>query len=212
MTAVVLAIALLLGTVPWAYIVSRAVAGVDIRTVGDGNVGARNTFKQVGHRSGVAVGLLDLGKGVTAVVLARQLGLEEMWVLAAGMLVVAGHDWTPFMRFQGGRGWAPAAGVLLGLMPQETLMAIAVAAIVLVLSRRWNLTNAAGFAFLPVAAWLTGNPLRMIISLAAILSVVSIKKLRVDLPRARRNAARRRAAPEAPEEQPEIRTPGTELR
>jgi glycerol-3-phosphate acyltransferase PlsY len=215
MTAVALAIAFFLGAVPWAYIVSRASAGVDIRTVGDGNVGARNTFKQVGHRSGVVVGLLDLAKGATAILLARQLGLEDMWVLVAGMMVVAGHDWNPFMRFQGGQGFAPTVGVMLALMPQETLIAIVLFIIVLALTRRWNLSSAVGFSSLPfVAALWSGQHYRMIVYAAAILSVVSIKRL-VFLPRSRRNAARRRASAEAPEatdEQPEIRTPGTELR
>lgn len=217
MTAVALAIAFFLGAVPWAYIVSRRVAGVDIRTVGDGNVGARNTFNEVGHGAGMVVGLLDFAKGATAILLARQLGLDQAWVLAAGMAVVAGHDWNPFMRFQGGQGFAPTVGVLFALMPQETLMAMVLASIVLALSRHWNFSNAVGFAFLPLAAWWSGQHYRMIVYLAAMLSVVGIKKL-VDLPRARRNAARRRAAtetPEAPEatdEQPEIRTPGTELR
>jgi hypothetical protein len=97
-------------------------------------------------------------------------------------------------------------------MPQETLTALVLVSIVLALSRHWNFSSAVGFTFLPVAAWLTGNPpLRMVVYLAAMLSVVGIKRL-VFLPRARRKAARRRATMEAPTEQPEIRTPGPELR
>jgi glycerol-3-phosphate acyltransferase PlsY len=210
MTAVGLAIAFFLGAVPWAYIVSRAAAGVDIRTVGDGGVGARNTFNQVGHSAGMVVGVLDFAKGAAAVLLARQLGLDEVWVLVVGMAVIAGHDWTPFLRFQGGQGFAPTGGVLLAVMPQETLLAIAVAGIALAVSRHWNLSSAVGFAFLPVAGWWTGQPFRMIIYLAATLSVVGIKKV-LNPPRARSKAARRRASQEATEGEPEMRAPGAGL-
>ena len=212
MTALAVVVAFFLGALPWAYILSRVVAGVDIRTVGDGNVGARNTFNEVGHRTGIAVGLLDFGKGAAAIVLARQLGLDDMWVLVAGMAVIAGHDWTPFLRFQGGQGFAATGGVLFALMPAETMAAIAVASLVLAVSRHWSFSNAVGFAFLPVVAWWTGQPFRMMVFLAAMLCVVGIKKL-VDLPRARPNASRLEdIVPLAPDDsiasQAELRTPG----
>jgi len=209
---VVLISAFLLGAVPWAYILSRAMAGVDIRTVGDGNVGARNTFKQIGRRSGLVVGVLDFAKGTAIVLFARQLGLDEVWVLAAGMAVVAGHDWSPFLHFRGGQGFAPTAGVLLALMPLETLAGVAVAGIVLAVSRHWNFSQTVGFAFLPVAALWSDNPIRMIVYMAAMFAVVSVKKF-VDMPLARRSAARRRAlldASEALDLEPEVAAPGAE--
>ncbi len=204
--------AFLMGAVPWAYIWSRVMAGVDIRMVGDGNVGARNTFKQIGRRSGLVVGVLDFAKGTAVVLLARQLGLGEVWALAAGMAVVAGHDWSPFLRFRGGQGFAPTGGVLLGLMPLETLAGAGVAGVVLAVSHHWNFSQMAGLALLPVAALWSGSPILMMAYMVALFAVVSVKKF-VDLPLARRNAARRQAlldASRALDLEPEVTAPGAE--
>ncbi len=69
--------AFLLGAIPFAYVVARAVAGVDIRTVGDGNPGGRNVYLHVGRAVGIAVMLLDSAKGAAAILIARVSGLQE---------------------------------------------------------------------------------------------------------------------------------------
>ena len=76
--------AYLLGSVPSAYIVARFVAGVDIRQVGDGNMGAKNTFESVGKLAGVVVGVADVGKGALAVAMARYSSVSEEVALLAG--------------------------------------------------------------------------------------------------------------------------------
>jgi glycerol-3-phosphate acyltransferase PlsY len=103
--------AYLLGSVPSAYIVARFVAGVDIRQVGDGNMGAKNTFETVGKLAGVAVGVADVGKGALAVAIARHFSLSEEVALLSGACAVLGHDFPLFLGFRGGQGMAAMVGI-----------------------------------------------------------------------------------------------------
>ena len=89
---IALIIAYLLGSIPAAYIVTRLATGKDIRQLGGGNVGARNVFREVGRGAGIAVGIFDVGKGAAAVAIAHWLlDAPELFVLGAGLVVVAGH-------------------------------------------------------------------------------------------------------------------------
>jgi hypothetical protein len=102
----------LLGSIPSAVIVSRLTRGVDIRTLGDGNMGARNTYRTFGLAAGLAVALADGCKGALSVLLARWLGLPAAWQTAAAVAAVLGHDFPVFAHFRGGQGlaqlvWSP---------------------------------------------------------------------------------------------------------
>ena len=89
--AVVL-LAYLLGSIPSAYIVGRLARGIDIREVGDGNMGAANVFREIGARAGMVVGLADTSKGIVAVLMAREAG-SGLTPLVAGAAAVVGHAW-----------------------------------------------------------------------------------------------------------------------
>jgi len=124
----------LLGAVPWALLVVRVCKGVDVRTVGSGNVGATNASRAFATRSGrlmafLAIYLLDAGKGLLPAWLLPQ-WLGSVAPLRDGVLfgaaAVLGHVFTPFLGFRGGKGVATATGVLLGLDWQTTLTALLV--------------------------------------------------------------------------------------
>ena len=109
----------LIGSIPFAVIVSRLVKGVDIRQVGTKNPGAANVLREVGKVWGVLVWLLDTFKGVGAMLIAhRVLGLPLFWVMMAGIAAVIGHCWSVFVRFGGGRGVSTAGGVLFYVVPK----------------------------------------------------------------------------------------------
>ena len=152
---VVIAIILgyLLGSIPSAYIASRLIKGKDIRQLGGGNVGALNTFRQVGRWAGFAVLLADVGKGAAAVAIAQSLKVPLPFILLTGMAVVAGHIWSIFLRFSGGRGMATFLGVLAILMPRELLIVLVIAAIPIVITRNIPLFMSVGLASVPVSAW-----------------------------------------------------------
>jgi len=108
-----------LGSVPFAVLISRMVKGIDIRQVGTKNPGAANVLREVGKVWGILVWLLDTLKGVGAMLLAhRALGVHLFWVVMAGIAAVAGHCWSPFLRFRGGRGVSTAGGVLFYVVPK----------------------------------------------------------------------------------------------
>ena len=117
LAAVAILLGYLLGSIPSAYILVRLVKGTDIRTVGTGNVGALNTYQQLGTVPAVAVMAVDVGKGVVAVFLPAWLGAPDWARYACAFSVVAGHTWPVFLKFHGGKGAATILGVGLGLAP-----------------------------------------------------------------------------------------------
>ncbi|MBM3321742.1 MAG: glycerol-3-phosphate 1-O-acyltransferase PlsY [Candidatus Eisenbacteria bacterium] len=142
--------AFLLGSIPFGYLVPRLARGIDIRTVGSGNPGFTNVFRAAGPAPGIAVLLADAGKGVLAVLLGRALG-EANGAAAAGVAAIAGHVWTPFLRFRGGKGVATAAGVFFVLLPLEAGIALAVFLAAVFSTRYVSLGSVLGAAALPAS-------------------------------------------------------------
>jgi len=103
-----------LGSIPTAYVVGRVAKGIDIRQVGDGNVGAANAFHQLGKKIGVTVGLIDAG---LAVLIAQAADIPQETVLITGVAAIIGHNWPVFLGFRGGRGECTTIGVLLIILP-----------------------------------------------------------------------------------------------
>ena len=106
-SAAAVLLAYLMGTFPSAYVVGRLYAGLDIREHGSRNPGALNTFRQVGAKAGLAVLVVDGGKGAASVVVAEALGAHEYAVYLAALAVTLGHNFTPmlgFKRREGRRG------------------------------------------------------------------------------------------------------------
>ena len=105
------------GGIPSAYLLARFRLGIDIRKYGTGNVGASNVIAHVGKKSGFALGLFDgLVKGTGPVVAVGLLDGSDWAMAAAGLAAVAGHNWSPYLRFMGGRGVSTSAGVFLGFL------------------------------------------------------------------------------------------------
>lgn len=143
--AAALASGYLLGSIPTSILVGRLFFHTDIRAHGSGNAGGTNTFRVFGWKAGIFVSLFDVGKGAAAALLGAYLGralapgsafpawapAPEVLGLAGGVAAVAGHVWTAFARFRGGKGVACAGGLLLALAPLPFLAAAAVFALLL---------------------------------------------------------------------------------
>lgn len=116
-------IALLLGSIPTAYLLTKKTTGLDIREVGTGNIGAANTYDVTQNRTlAFFVFFIDVFKGVLSVLLSYSLFGGSSYLLAQAVIfVVWGHNYSLFLRFKGGRGLATALGATFVLSP---LMAI----------------------------------------------------------------------------------------
>ncbi len=134
--------AYLLGAVPSALLISRFGSGIDIRSVGSGNVGAINTFKEVGVRSGVLVLLADTAKGVLVMAVILGLDMEPEIAFAAAFAVTIGHNFSLFLRFAGGKGVAVVFGLSLVVFPVITIISLAALPIA------WLITRSIVWSFL----------------------------------------------------------------
>lgn len=122
MTAFILTalISYLAGSIPTAYIIMKIATGVDIRTVGSGNVGATNVFRNAGRTAGITTYVLDVLKGwVSTAVVAKLFAANPeqlQWLIITGFsCAVIGHNWPVFLGFKGGKGVAVSSGGLLGI-------------------------------------------------------------------------------------------------
>jgi glycerol-3-phosphate acyltransferase PlsY len=181
--------AFLLGSIPTGYLVARA-KGVDIRKHGSGNIGATNVFRTLGKPLGIFVFLVDALKGFAAVWLAAQSGDGSDWAgIVAAVAVIAGHNYTPWLGFKGGKGIATSAGVLLALMPWAVLAIAVVWVLVFKISRYVSLASICAAAALPVAVgllWFSGcggNGPLLAFSLA--ISALAIWRHRTNIQRLR---------------------------
>ncbi len=172
-----LVIGYLLGSIPFAYLVSRLRGVKDIRNVGDGNAGSFNVFRHAGLGAGLAVLFLDIGKGALAVIIAKALQVSELAVFLAGIAAVAGHNWPIFLRFKGGRGVGAIVGVLFVLVTWQMAITFALAVIVVFTTRNSIWTSMALFIPLPflclLSYWLLDDPRLSVVIYSALLPCLS---------------------------------------
>lgn len=173
--------AYLLASVPTAFLIGKLVRGIDIREYGSGNLGGSNIAQQAGKRWLLPLGIFDiLIKGASPVLIGHYiLGLDQnsLALLLAPTLAVVGHNWSVFMRFQGGRGIAVIAGVLMALSP------LLIGAFLLVFMVGWLITRSSGIwvllalTALPLWALLAGQPASVSWFCVGILILVILKRL-----------------------------------
>ena len=149
--------AYVIGSVPTAYILVRLTKGQDIRELGSHNVGALNTYQQVGAWAGLTVLLLDTAKGVLAVAVPRLIGIDDWALFVTTPLVVAGHNWPVFLGFKGGKGAAAIFGISLVIVPWLTVITAGPSILVMLLLRNVVLGAAFGFIMLNGLLWVTGQ-------------------------------------------------------
>jgi glycerol-3-phosphate acyltransferase PlsY len=146
-----------LGATPTSYWVGRAFYGVDLRTVGSGNLGATNAFRIFGWKAALPVVLFDMGKGfVPAWGFPRLDGpaLGTHWALIYGAAAIMGHVFSVWVRFRGGKGVATSAGVFLGVAPWAALLAFLAWILVLATTRIVSLASIVAAVVLPLAVFL----------------------------------------------------------
>jgi len=138
----------LLGSIPFGVLIARRSARVDVRQFGSGRMGATNVLRVAGKKAAALVTILDLSKGILAVVFAGLIFSGDYLMVsaqvAAALAAVAGHNWSVFLRFKGGRGVATFFGGLFFLCPWAALFGGAVLIIGVGLTRYVSLGSIAG--------------------------------------------------------------------
>ncbi|HUG27883.1 MAG TPA: glycerol-3-phosphate 1-O-acyltransferase PlsY [Gemmatimonadales bacterium] len=175
--------AYLLGAVPTSYLVMRMARGVDLRTVGSGNLGATNLYRQLGWRYAVPVGLFDMAKGALPVMVGMRLpGGGTALALGLGAAAVLGHVYSLFVGFKGGKGVATGAGVVLGLAPWAFVVSLGVWGVVVWLSGYVSLASVIAAVLFPAVTWILHPEQRpllwMHLALAALIVVLHRTNLR----------------------------------
>ena len=155
----------LAGSVPFAFLLARR-AGIDVRFAGSGNVGAANVMRTTGTRRAILVMSLDVAKGALAVALALVVHAGVTLTALAAAAAVVGHIYPVWLRFHGGKGVAVAAGVFAVLTPIATALAAGLFLVIVWLTRYVSLGSIAATVALPPAAWITGEPVAVVLAAA----------------------------------------------
>jgi glycerol-3-phosphate acyltransferase PlsY len=164
----VLAIAYLLGAIPFGYLLVKWKTGADVRSSGSGNIGATNVLRTTGRAAGITTLLLDIAKGFAAVWLAGRLtGGDPLWTSAAALAVMGGHAFPVFLGFHGGKAVASFVGAFLCLAPLPLAAVIVVFVAVVARYRFISLASITGAATLPLAVWLIDHPSIYVVLAAA---------------------------------------------
>jgi len=151
----------LIGSIPWAWIIGRG-HGIDIRQHGSGNVGATNVSRVLGKRWGVLCFALDFLKGFLPVLAAHLVlahagqastGERDLLLIVAIFAPIAGHNWSVFLGFRGGKGMSVSAGALTALTPWAVLLCGLVWLVAFETSRYVSLASVLAALALPIAAW-----------------------------------------------------------
>lgn len=174
------ACAYLSGSVPFAWIVARTFAGVDIRKVGSGNVGATNVGRVLGKKGFAAVFALDAAKGALPVLLLPPaVGLDaagaERIAIACALAAVLGHMFPVFLRFRGGKGVATGAGVMGALLPLPALCAFGAFGAALGLFRYVSLASVVAAASLVPLSWAFGHGPETVVFAAVVAALVLVR-------------------------------------
>jgi len=183
----------LLGSIPTGFLVGKA-RGIDIRSVGSGNIGATNVLRAIGKPAGAFVFLADALKGwlavvVTATLLSRwfsptaSLKMMETYRIIAGTAAILGHNYTCWLHFKGGKGMATSAGVFVALVPWAVLIAVSAWILTLILGRYVSLASIIAALILPFAVWLTPHQIAAMIYVTAALAVLAIYRHRANIER-----------------------------
>lgn len=147
-------LAYLLGSLSFAIVLSRVTGNPDPRMSGSGNAGATNMLRLAGRKLAILTLLGDVCKGLLPVLIARLAGQDlqaQAWI---GLCAVIGHMFPLYFRFQGGKGVATAAGMILALYPPAALLAVAAWALTFYLTRTSSLASLIATPLtLPLLAW-----------------------------------------------------------
>ena len=175
--------AYLLGAFPTAYILGKLFYGKDITQLGNQNVGTVNAWREFGWKTGIAVLIIDMMKGAIVMALILILGASEMIAFAAAIAVTLGHNFSVFLKFEGGKGAAVVLGLSLVILPMLTILAMLTIPIVYRFTRSVVWSFLTSIIILNLLIILTGQPASQVglcITLGLVVIATHIWRTRKD--------------------------------
>lgn len=163
----------LIGSIPNGLLIGKWFCHVDIRQFGSKNIGATNAFRVLGPWPALGVFVTDALKGIIGVMIGQHLIGTPAGQLAGGIAAMAGHNWSLFLGFKGGRGVATGLGIIAVLMPDITLIVFLVWVAIVYFTRYVSLGSITGAALLPLLVWIRGEQAEFLyFSIVAALFVI----------------------------------------
>ncbi|MGB2694674.1 MAG: glycerol-3-phosphate acyltransferase [Dehalococcoidia bacterium] len=170
-----------IGAVPVAYLAGRLLKGIDIREHGSGNVGASNVWRTVSKPAVVPVGLAEIAQGMLGILIAKLAGESLGVQVVAGLAAIAGHNWSPFLGFTGGRGIDHAIGFML-ILSWPALGTLVGASVVGIALRAMPQLVGLGIIAAPLAALAAGQSAEIVGGTAGMAALIVGKRLLTNHP------------------------------
>ncbi len=171
----------IIGGVPVAYLSGRLLRGVDIRQHGSRNVGASNVWQSVSRVAVAPVGVAEIAQGLLGPLAARRTGQSRTVQALAGLAALAGHNWSPWLGFTGGRGVGHAIGFML-MLSRPALGVFIVLSLIGVALRAVPQLVGLGIVAAPLAALAKRQPREIVAGMAGMASLIMAKRLLTNQP------------------------------
>ena len=172
-SVLIVSFAYLIGSLPTAYLVGRAISGIDIRQSGSQNPGALNAYRQMGKGAGLFVLLFDAGKGALAIFVGQQIGAPDIAIYTSAVVATLGHNFSPFLKFKGGKGAATVLGISAIMLWQLTAITVVFGGALFALTRHalWSMVGV--LVLLNSLTIVTSQPLGQIVVCASLTAIVA---------------------------------------
>jgi len=168
---ITIVISFLSGSIPGGYLITKKMCGIDIRTKGSGNIGSTNVKRIVGTKIAIITQIIDVLKGVIPVILGIYLSKiiklpvsTNTYLSIIAISTILGHDYTPFLKFKGGKGVNTTLGVFIFIAPIPTLAGLAVYFILHLFINIVSIRSIAIGITIPIMCLITKQPISIIIS------------------------------------------------
>ena len=173
----------LLGSIPFGFLIAKAWKGVDVRTLGSGNIGATNVGRVCGPKVFAVVFVLDVLKGFVPPILGSRMGQPAVWQIAAALMAIVGHIYSIWLGFKGGKGVATGLGAFLGVAWQAGITAFAIFGVVLIAFGWVSLASIAACIALPTFTAVFNSGDRVRLTFASVVCMLGIFKHRSNIRR-----------------------------
>ena len=193
MIFLIIFVSYLLGSIPTGFLIGKYLKNIDLRTIGSGSTGATNVLRNVGKWPALFVFLIDVGKGLIAVTIAKEIANQDLILIdsnqgymevLAGISAISGHIWPIWLKGKGGKAVATGLGMFLALSWKVGLASLGIFLIVLTKTKFVSLASISAAILLPIFMFLyLGNFIHSYFFISLIVALLVIWKHRTNITR-----------------------------